>query len=171
MLRADLHPNLSCLNGLNKEQKMIKITAAAPAADQGAISHLFNNLDLIITNQDKILSNESYRNINIKGIFVGGLYVGMHEMSLGDILYLWNKTQWHEDSRYYYNIIGTPLSGMNTAYWYDTTSKQIKSGTYYDGHLSFIGLAKPALSYMSNRPSNNIKSNLSIFDLVHQLQR
>ena len=150
---------------------MIKITAVAPAADQGAISHLFNNLDLIIANKDKILSNESYRNINIQGIFVGGLYIGMYEMSLGDILYLWDKTQWHEDSRYYYNIIGTPLSGMNTAYWYDAKSKQIKSGTYYNGRLYFMGLAKPALSYISNHPSTKTKSNLSIFDLVNQLQR
>ena len=59
---------------------MIKITAVTPAADLGAISHLFNNLDLIIANKDKILSNESYRNINISGIFVGGLYVGMYEI-------------------------------------------------------------------------------------------
>lgn len=149
---------------------MIKITAVAPAADQGAISHLFNNLDLIIANKNKILSHESYSNINIPGIFVGGLYIGMYEMSLGDILYLWDKTQWHENSRYYYNIIGTPLSGMNTAYWYDIKSKQIESGTYYDGRLHFMGLAKPALSYMSKRSSSNVKSRLSIFDLVNQLQ-
>ena len=150
---------------------MIKTTAVAPAADNGAISHLFNNLDLIIDNQDVILSNESYRNINIPGIFVGGLYVGMYKMSLGDILHLWAGTQWHENFRYYYNIIGTPLSGMNTAYWYDAASKQIQYGTYYDGRSYFMGLAKPALSYMAKRAASNSKSNLSIFDLVKQLQR
>ena len=102
---------------------------AAPAVDKKSISYLFENLDFILNNKQKILFHKEYKNIKIPGVFVGGLYVGMYEMSIGDLLILWDKTEWHTGTCYYYNIIGTPLSGMNNACWYD-----IKKGEHVHTH-------------------------------------
>ena len=117
---------------------MLKFTVSAPHIDNGAITCLFNNLDLILANHAKILSCKKYRNIKISGLFVGGLYVGMYELSLGDILTLWQTTGWKNDSKYYYNIIGTPLSGMNNTHWYNAITKQFESGSYFNGKSHFI---------------------------------
>lgn len=154
---------------------MSQTYVVAPTTDKGAISHLFDNLDLIITNKNKILFYSKYRNIKIPGLYVSGLYIGTHELSLGDILRLWDKTEWHTGAKYYFNIIGTPLSGMNTANLYNSETKQFESGTYFNGKLHFLGLAKPALEYLTNRTNilcthTKQKSQLSIFDLVKQLQ-
>lgn len=150
---------------------MIKNVAVAPTADNGAISCLFRNLDILIGNQKIILSNQEYSNIKISGLFVGGLYVGMHEMFLGDILSLWKNTAWHTDNKYYYSIIGTPLSGMNTAKYFDLKTRQHKAEVYFDGNLHFLGLAKPALEHMKKYTQVRAQSKLTIFDLVKQLQR
>ena len=150
---------------------MLKIVVAAPATDMGAISYLFENLDLVLKNKDKILSCEQYNNIQISGFFVGGLYVGMHKISIGNLLNLWDNTIWHTEEKYYFNIIGTPLSGQNTAYWYNTKNNKIESGMYNGKQLDFLELARPALTYLNQHSQKIQESNLSIYDLVKQLQR
>ena len=84
-------------------------------------------------------------------------------MSLGDILKLWDKTEWYTEPRYYYSIIGTPLSGMNESRWYDSKKKKFESGTYFNGKYHFLGLAKPALDHLKLHHKNTV-SKLSIFD-------
>ncbi len=145
---------------------MLKFFVEAPTTDKGAISCLFDNLNLILANREKILSHDEYKNIRITGLYVGGLYVGMHNLSLGDILILWDNTVWHADTKYYYNIIGSPLSGTNQTHWYDTETKQYGVGSYSQ---SFFGLAEPALKYLKTTQPNKNISDLSIFDLVKQL--
>lgn len=149
---------------------MIKTHVAAPAIDQGAISHLFENLDLIVRNKQTIMRNSEYRNLKIPGLFVGGLYVGMREMSLGDILDLWETTEWHTDSKYYLNIIGSPLSGTNHSWWYNIETKRFGSGEYFNGKVHFIGLASPAIKYLQAHPKEGGPSAMTIFDLVNELQ-
>ena len=149
----------------------LKHVVAAPATDKTAISCLFENLNLINANKDKICDTPEFRNIQIPGIYVGGLYVGIYKIRLGDIIKLWNKTEWYDGSRYYYNIIGTPLSGMNTAHWYNAKTKTFESGTYYDGKLHFMGLARPAFRQIQSNQFNETISELSVFDLVQQLQK
>ena len=149
---------------------MTQLHIVAPTTDERAISHLFKNLDLILSNKRYILSHSKYRNIRVPGLFVGGLYIGIHEMSLGDILKLWDKTEWYTEPRYYYSIIGTPLSGMNESRWYDFEKKKFESGTYFNGKEHFLGLAKPALDYLKLHHKYT-KSELSIFDLVELLQQ
>ena len=158
-------------NGLNKEPKMIYSYVEAPAIDFGAINHLFENLDLILANRRKIMFHRKYRTIKISGIFAGGLYVGMHRMTLGNLLHLWKHTEWHTGTRYYFNIIGTPLSGSNHSWWYDTATKKCDCGKYYNGKYHFLGLAKPALDYLKWHELYREPSKLTIFDLVKQLQR
>ena len=124
-----------------------------------------------MNNKQKILFHKEYKNIKIPGVFVGGLYVGMYEMSIGDLLILWDKTEWHTGTCYYYNIIGTPLSGMNNACWYDIKTKRFETGSYFNGKYGFSGLAKPALDYLKAHKTKENNSKLLIFDLVKQLQR
>ena len=147
---------------------ILKQSITAPVADKESITCLFNNLDLILSHRDEILSNENLRNIYIPGMFVAGLYVGGHKLCLGDMLNLWDKTEWCSGGRFYYSIIGTPLSGMNTAHWYNTENKQFESGTYNNGNLSFLGLALPAFQYMKQQKLNGNRQNSSwsIFDLI-----
>jgi hypothetical protein len=95
----------------------------------------------------------------------------MYNLALGDILSLWNNTKWQTENRYYYNIIGSPLSGKNTAHWYNTETKNIESGAYLGNTLQFMVLARPALSLLNKNKEKRIKSKLSIYDLTKQLQR
>ena len=148
---------------------MLRFTVSAPHTDQGAITCLFNNIDLIIANRDKILSRNEYKHIKIPGLYVGGLYVGMYDLLLGDILILWHTTKWRTNHKYFYNIIGTPLSGMNTAHWYNAETHKIESGAYSDAHRHFLGLAEPALNYLKTINLNRNVSNMSIFDLISHL--
>lgn len=150
---------------------MLRISVAAPNVDEGTISRLFDNLDLIIANRGKILSDPKYSEIKVPGLYVAGLYLGVYEISIGDILNLWDTTQWHTDSRYYYSIIGSPLSGMNTSYWYDSETKTLQSGPYcVDGRQRFLSMAAPAVNYLKQRNKNTKQSELSVSDLLEYLQ-
>lgn len=151
---------------------VLKTVVVAPTTDKGAVSCLFENLNLINANRDKIWGTPEFSNIQIPGLYVGGLYVGIYQIRLGDMLKLWFNTQWHEDNRYYYNIIGTPLSGMNTAHWYNADTKTFESGQYKNDRLQFMGLARPAFNQIRSSKLNNLNaaiSKLTIFDLVRQL--
>ena len=148
---------------------MIRMYVAAPAIDNGAINCLFENLNLITANRQKITGRPEFRDIKISGLYVAGLYVGRHDLSIGDILCLWNTPQWHARNRLYYNIIGSPLSGTNNAHWYNADTHIVESGAYFDGKLGFLGLAAPALNYLKNRKYSETKSDLSVFDLVKML--
>ena len=168
---ADLYPELSCVNGLNKELFMVlKTVVVAPTNDNGAVSYLFENLDLIKSNKEKIWATPEFNAIQIPGVYVGGLYVGVYQIRLGDLIKLWDETEWHNDNKYYYNIIGTPLSGMNTANWYDEKNNTFEAGTYSNGKLRFMGLARPAFKQVKKNQLKEPASTLSVFDLVQQLR-
>lgn len=107
---------------------MINITLETPSLDKNSLSCLFENIDLIRNNQSFINTRKKYRNIKIKGIFSAGLYVGGMEIPLGVLLDLWNNTNWHTDNKFYFNIVGSPLSGMNNCAWYNYDTKQIEFG-------------------------------------------
>ena len=123
---------------------MLKVTVTPPATDSGAIQCLFNNLDFLLSHQSEILSVPEYCNILIKGCFVAGLYVGGHHLYLGDLLNLWKTTAWHTGDRYYFSIIGSPLSGSNQAHYWDHVQKKICVAPYSNGKQGFSGLWVPA---------------------------
>lgn len=56
---------------------VLKTVVVAPTTDKGAVSCLFENLNLINANRDKIWGTPEFSNIQIPGLYVGGLYVGM----------------------------------------------------------------------------------------------
>lgn len=153
---------------------MTKSNMTAPDNSRGAIECLFDNLDLIIKNKNIILGQKQYSDIKIPKMHFGGSHIGGFELCLGDILVLWDTTNWHDGNRYYYSISGSPLSGNNIAKWYDTESKQYFSGIYHNGGVGFAGLASPALKYLKQRKDQsdtNIQyPEISIWKLVDILK-
>lgn len=123
---------------------MITCNLEAPRLDENSLSCLFENIDLIRNNQSFINTRKKYRNIQIKGIFAAGLWVGGKDIPLGVLLDLWKKTNWHTDNKFYFNIIGSPLSGINDCMWYDYDTKQIESGKVKSWH----SLAPMAFEYV-----------------------
>ena len=153
---------------------MFTHTITAPSADHKLLSYLFNNIDSVLKHRAEILLTDRFRNICIPGMYVAGLYIGMRQLSLGDMLNLWEKTEWKNGTKYYFSIIGSPLSGINTAHWYDLDSKQFGTGSYRNGNLGFMGLVRPALMHLrqdeTGKHCNNM-SRLSVVDMVDCLSR
>lgn len=141
-----------------------------PRVNHNAITCLFDNFDLIMANKELIRSNFSYRMIHVPGMCMGGEYIDMYDLSLGDMLYLWENTAWHNDSKFYYRLVGSPITGRNLARSYNVATRVHQQERYFDGYLGFMGLAEPALNYLKKIPDMP-PSKLSIFDLVQQLQK
>ena len=158
---------------------MLKVTVTPPTTDNGAIQCLFNNLDFFLSHQSEILSVPEYCNILVKGCFVAGLYVGGHHLYLGDLLNLWETTAWHTGDRYYYSIIGSPLSGRNQAHYWDNAQKKICVAPYSNGKQGFVGLWIPASKHIERtllvtNTGTNIRpsvSKLDIYTLLSQLKQ
>ena len=78
----------------------------------------FNNFELIQQHKDEIYANPEYCNIYIQGCGVFPLYVQSIRLSIGELLKLWDETEWKQDDKYFYCITGSPLSGSNSSkYW------------------------------------------------------
>lgn len=167
LFHADLYPDLSCVNGLNKEFFMKKYMVSAPTVDRGAISHLFNNLDTILANRTLILNTPEYYNVQIPGCSVSGLYIGAHKLMLGDLLVLWQDTDWHTDNMYVYAIIGSPLSGSNSCNVWDSARKRITSVHF----PSFGKLAFPALNYIQHGTFTATRDNSGIKFITGKMPR
>ena len=141
------------------------------------IHTLFANIDLVMANADKILQNDAYRNIRVKGTGIDGIYIGHINLFLGDLIRLWNNgSLWQNEGKYYYHLGGSPLSGMSfCTYWQDG-----KIGCDRD-KPSFCTLLKPASIVIKDieEPENMISvpfprrkvSELSINDLLKDLQQ
>ena len=124
---------------------MITFTIETPHLDKDASECLFNNIDLIRSNKKFILSKKKYRDIRIKGIFAAGLYVGGSDIPLGVLLNLWDKTNWCSSNRLYFNVVGSPLSGMNSCGWFNLDTKKLEFGKIKKWH----DLAPIAMKYVN----------------------
>ena len=82
------------------------------------IQTLFENLNLILKNAEKILEDEKYRDIHVKGTGIDGIYIGHIDLVLGDLIRLWQNGKWRNGQKFYYHLGGSPLSGMSfCTYW------------------------------------------------------
>ena len=136
---------------------------------------LFGNIDLILSHKEQILQNEDYKNICVKGTGIDGIYVGHIDLFLGDLLNLWEKTDWRDQRKFYYHLGGSPLSGMSfCTYW--------EGGKIdYDRNKpSFCTLLRPACAKIEDKQPTGViqlpevkrkASPLRIADLVRQLER
>ena len=139
------------------------------------IHTLFANIDLILANSEKILQNEVYKNIHIKGTGIDGIYIGHINLFLGDLITLWsNGSPWCNEQKFYYHLGGSPLSGMSfCTYWQNG-----KTGCDR-GLPTFCTLLRPACIVVKDikDPEHTISvpfpqrqiSELSISDLLNIL--
>lgn len=113
------------------------------------IEILSKNIDLLLANAKQILQNEAYSNIHVKGSGIDGLYVGHIDLSLGDLIQLWQNDLWKNGKKYYYHLGGSPLSGMSfCSYFSDAKSGCDKSMP------SFGMLFKPAANVLREKQEN-----------------
>ena len=138
---------------------------------------LFNNLDLILNNSDKILQNEAYRNIRVKGTGIDGIYIGHIDLLLGDLITLWNNdSPWRDGDKFYYHLGGSPLSGMSfCTYWQEGNIDCDKSTPSFWTLLSPAGKAIKKL--IGEPESTDVplprrkRSDLTLGDLLEQLKQ
>ena len=118
--------------------------------DNEEIRAFFADIDLIFANSDKILQNEEYRNIRVKGSGIDGIYIGHIDVFLGDLIRLWsNGSPWRNEQKFYYHLGGNPVSGMSfCTYWQNGKIGCDKSTT------SFGTLLKPACMVIKNIQEN-----------------
>ena len=99
-------------------------------SEKNAVKMLFRNLGLILQYKQEILTTPDFYNIRLYGALAGGVFIGTANFCLGDLLVLWEYTHWHSVDKYYYAIIGSPLSGVNTAYWYNQKLQKCERGPH-----------------------------------------
>lgn len=167
---------------LNEKNQSI---VTEPKANKEALTALFDNLDLILKHRNLIYKTPDFYGIHIDGILAGGMYIGICRLHLGDLLALWEHTNWHTDDMYFYSVGGSPLSGQNISRWYDAKHKKFKDGNC----VKFFGkgwgvLGFKAFNYVQHGDfvcgSNKIKcvgwtkehkkSDMTIFDLIDRLK-
>ena len=171
------------LNIQNKNGKIQSIVTE-PVQNKDFVRAVFANLDLLVKNKDIIYSHSEFYNIQIPGFFVGGIFIGQRNLLLGDLMVLWENTNWHSDDKYYYSIVGSPLSGRNSAKWYNSKTKQFEGGPLEPiakrgwGELGF-----PAFNYKQHGSftvkdkrivcpgwsAEPVVSKLTLFDLLDKL--
>lgn len=139
------------------------------------IAILSENIDLVLANANKILKNEPYYYIHIKGAGIDGLYVGHTDLSLGDLIRLWQNDMWKDGKKYYYHLGGSPLSGFSFCSYF--SDKKISCDK---NSPSFGSLFKPAAALLSEQKKTNnislplpkrVASRLNINQLIGELRQ
>lgn len=148
----------------------------APASDIQCLEALFNNLDLITSKRDLILSTPDFCNIHISGCGVYSLYAPILPLFIGDLLQLWEHSEWRNSNDYFYFTIGSPLSGSNKSHFWNA-----KNGIGQKSLPSILTLMTPAFTLVntgialprgtafSADISERWPSKLKIFDLIEYL--
>lgn len=170
---------------ITKQNGKIRSIVQEPVQDKDFLNAVFEHLNLLLQNKDIIYSHSEFYNIQIPGFFVGGIFIGQRDLLLGDLMVLWENTEWQSDGKYYYSIVGSPLSGRNSARWYNSKTKQFESGTLEPVHIRGWGtLGFPAVNYKqhgsftvkdkrivcSGWSPNPVISKLTILDLLDVLK-
>ena len=96
----------------------INFFAKPDEANTQDLETFFNNFDLIQQHKKEIYAKPEYFNIRIAGCGAFPLYVQPIRLSIGELLKLWEETDWKQEDKYFYSCTGSPLSGRNSSkYW------------------------------------------------------
>ena len=148
----------------------------APASDTKGLNALFGHLELITSKQDLILSTPDFRNIHISGCGVYPLYASILPLFIGDLLQLWEHSEWRSGDDYFYFTIGSPLSGSNKSHFWNA-----KDGLGQKSLPSILTLMTPAFTLINTGTAlprgtsfcadiaERQPSKLNIFDLIEYL--
>ena len=117
------------------------------------IELLSQNIDLILANADKIGKNEVYSHVHIKGSGIDGAYIGHTNLSLGNLIKLWQNNSWKDGEKYYYHLGGSPLSGASFCTYFS------KQKICCDKNKpSFGELFKSAAAVLYNQNTSDLKT-------------
>ena len=105
---------------------MLHFFAKPDTPNNEAIQAFFDNFDLIQQHKQLIFDTPDYYSIQIVGSCCFPLYTPPIKLSIGELLKLWDETEWKQDDKYFYCITGSLLSGGNSSkYW--SSKKGFKS--------------------------------------------
>ena len=97
---------------------VIRFFAKPDEPNNDDLQAFFDNFDLIQQHKEEIYANPEYFSIRVAGCGAFPLYTPPIKLSIGELLKLWVETDWKQDSKYFYCITGSPLSGGNSSkYW------------------------------------------------------
>lgn len=94
---------------------MLHFFAKPDTPNNEAIQAFFDNFDLIQQHKQLIFNTPDYYSIRIVGSGCFPLYTPPIKLSIGELLKLWDETEWKQDDKYFYCITGSPLSGGNSS--------------------------------------------------------
>lgn len=155
----------------------VKFFVRADEPDRKALQALFDNLPLLQKHKDLILSDSRYYNICIPGSGVFALYIPTFTLCLGELLTLWEKTDWKQGDIYFYVITGSPLSGSNSSgYWSPKKGFACKYTPTFGKQLrAAISLRRTGSPVYEQGPmevdtQKITASDISIFDMIDELK-
>ena len=117
----------------------IRFFYQSPETDYESLGYFFSHLDQFVDLKSEIFCNERLYRTNISGCAAGGLYLGCRQLSIGDLLHLYDKQLWCVNKTFYlYRVTGSPLSGMNTCQAWETKTKKFVTISFdHFGDLAF----------------------------------
>lgn len=134
----------------------------------------FNNFDLIQQHKEVIYTNLEYYNIFIKGCGVFALYMPPIRLSIGELLKLWDESEWKMDDKYFYCITGSPLSGGNSSKYWSNEFRSMETGVFTKQMQSALWLLNTGSTEIKSRctpadPPKRDVSVLTVTDLITAL--
>lgn len=137
----------------------------------------FKNFDLIQQHKQLISDTPEYYNIRIAGCGCFPLYTPPFRLSIGELLILWDETEWKQDDKYFYCITGSPLSGGNSSkYWsLNKGFKSMQTGVFTKQMRSALWLLNTGSTEIKSSCTHAIPpkrdiSNLRVTDLINILK-
>ena len=125
--------------------------AVAPREDKELLSALFENVDILLKNIEKIKTVPENYYIKIQGTGITAVYISGADLYLGDLLQLWNcGSSWIEKSagetKYVYHLGGFPTSVHCFLRIYNAKTRQTESAENGD----FLKYFKDALQLLQS---------------------
>lgn len=156
----------------------INFFAKPDEANTQDLETFFNNFDLIQQHKQLIFDTPEYYKVRIAGLGCFPLYTPPIRLSIGELLKLWDETDWKQDDKYFYCITGSPLSGGNSSkYWSSKKGfKSMETGVFTKQMRSALWLLQTGSTEIKSRctpadPPKREVSKLTVSDLIELLKK
>jgi len=157
---------------------VIRFFAKPDTPNNEDIQAFFDNFDLIQQHKQLIFDTPEYYSIKIASFGCFPLYTPPIRLSIGELLRLWDETEWKQDDKYFYCITGSPLSGGNSSkYWSSKKGfKSMETGVFTKQIRSALWLLQTGSTEIKSRCTpievpKRESSTLTVNDLIDILQK
>ncbi len=155
---------------------VIRFFAKPDTPNNEAIQAFFDNFDLIQQHKEEIYANPEYFNIRIASFGCFPLYTPPIKLSIGELLRLWDETEWKQDDKYFYCITGSPLSGGNSSKYWSKEFRSMETGVFTKQIRTVLWLLNTASTEIKSKctpadPPKRDVSKLTVTDLIEILQK